>query len=185
MSKVIKMKMMMMMNHNNNNHQDVPTNPEEDQHGTPTNCTTNNQKHGKNNHRANSCTNLAQIVDPRSGERGLSLKLQDFVSSRLDEPSLPERDHSLPKGEVPRLSFNCSETHQTPTSSCLDELLSPERDDISLKTKTLRLSESSSSNQGKVLLFSPRRDKLAWAKTSDLAIVLACIIRHFIPNHIF
>ena len=32
MSKVIKMKMMMMMNHNNNNHQDVPTNPEEDQH---------------------------------------------------------------------------------------------------------------------------------------------------------
>jgi len=29
----MKMKMMMMMmNHNNNNHQDVPTNPEEDQH---------------------------------------------------------------------------------------------------------------------------------------------------------
>jgi len=37
--------------------------------------------------------------------------------------------------------------------------------------KALRLSESSSRNQGKVLLFSPRRDMLAWAKISDLVTV--------------
>ena len=38
-------------------------------------------------------------------------------------------------------------------------LASPEWDDSSLKTKVLRLSESSSSNLGQFMIFSPRRDK--------------------------
>jgi len=41
-----------------------------------TKLTINNQKHEKNSHGANSCTSLAQAKDPRSGKRGLSLKLQ-------------------------------------------------------------------------------------------------------------
>ncbi|QCE04167.1 hypothetical protein DEO72_LG8g2200 [Vigna unguiculata] len=97
----------------------------------------------KNSNRASSCTSLAQAVDPRSSERG----------------------------EVPRFSYNYSETHQALTSSHLSETLSLERDASSLKTKALLLSESSSRNQGKAMLFSPRRDKLAWAKILVLATV--------------
>jgi len=110
--------------------------------------------------------------------------LQDFTSSRLGEPFSPERDHPSPNGLVPRLSYNWSEMRPAPTISRLGEPLSPEWDSTSLKTKALRLSESSSKNHGEVLLFSPRLDMLAWAKISDLATIQTRINRLFIPNNI-
>jgi len=71
---------------------------------------------GMNKYRANPYSSLAQAMDPRSSERGLSLKRQapaearlptggfvEFASSRLGEPSSPERDHPSLKGEVPHL----------------------------------------------------------------------------------
>jgi len=58
-------------------------------------------------------------------------------------------------------------------------VFSLERDDSSLKTEAHRLSESSSRNQGELLLFLPRRDMLAWAKIPVLAIVHACNNRTF------
>ena len=83
---------------------------------------------------------------------------------------------------VSRLSYNCIETHQAPTSSRLGEPLSPERDDTSLKTKALRLSESESRNLSQPLLFLPRRDGLAWARISVLAIVRTCSNHTYIPK---
>jgi len=67
-------------------------------------------------------------------------------------------------------------------SSRLGEPISPERDDLSLKMKTLRMSESSSRNLGQLLLFSLRRDKLTWARIPVLSIVHICISHTFNPK---
>jgi len=58
--------------------------------------------------------------------------------------------------------------------SRLRETPLPERDNSSLKTEVRRLSESSSKNQGELLLLSPRRDILAWVKILVLATVHGC-----------
>ncbi|QCD96625.1 hypothetical protein DEO72_LG6g1332 [Vigna unguiculata] len=103
------------------------------------------------------------------------------MSSRLGEPSSPERGHPSPKGEVSRLSYNCNDVPQTLTRSRLG---SPERDSTSLKTRVLHLSKSSSVSLGLFLQVSPRRGRFAWAKTSDLAIVLPTTAIHTYPNNI-
>jgi len=66
-----------------------------------------------------------------------------------------------------------AENTRFPTSSCLSETLSPERDGLLLKTRALHLSEMLEQNQGEFLLFSPRRDELAWARISVLATIHA------------
>ncbi|QCD96626.1 hypothetical protein DEO72_LG6g1333 [Vigna unguiculata] len=78
------------------------------------------------------------------------------MSSRLGEPSSPERGHPSPKGEVSRLSYNCNDVPQTLTRSRLG---SPERDSTSLKTRVLHLSKSSSVSLGLFLQVSPRRGR--------------------------
>jgi len=88
---------------------------------------------------------LAQVVGPRLSEITTEA-LRGFPLARLGEPSSPERAHSSPKGEVPNLGCNCNDTLQAPTRSRLGEHLSPDRDSTSLKTKALRLSESSSAS---------------------------------------
>jgi len=108
-----------------------------------------------------------------------------FVSSRLGKTSSPQRDCSSLKGKVSHLSHNQAKHKQALTRSRLGEPLSPERDNTSLKTRALYLSSSSSRNLGQLLLFSPRRDKLAWAKIADLATVTARISRPLIPNSTF
>jgi len=50
------------------------------------------------------------------------------------------------------------------------------------QTKALRLSESSSWNLDQFLLFSPRRDKPAWARIPVRATVLTCISHTFNPK---
>jgi len=135
-------------------------------------------------------------MDPRSGEIGLSLNLRalawarlptksfvDITSSHVGELSLPERDHPSPKGEVPRLGYDCSNKPLAPMSSRLSEPLSSKQDSTSLKTRALHLSESSSMNLGVFLLVFPKRDKLGWVKTSDLAIVLPATTIHSYPNN--
>ncbi|QCD79683.1 hypothetical protein DEO72_LG1g3330 [Vigna unguiculata] len=72
-----------------------------------------------------------------------------FSRTRLDEPSLALASPFLAQRcEVPRLGYNCSNTPRAPMRSRLDEHVSPKRDSTSLKTKTLRLSESSSASWG-------------------------------------
>jgi len=88
---------------------------------------------------------LAQAASPRLGEITTEA-LGGFSHARLGEPSSPERPHSSPKGNVPRLGCNYSDTPWAPTRSRLGEHLSPERDSTSLKTKALRLSENSNAN---------------------------------------
>ena len=70
-------------------------------------------------------------------------------------------------------------------SSRLSETSSPERDNSSLKTEARRLSESLRKNQGELMLFSPRRDMLAWAKIPALAIVHACNNQTFVTKQRF
>ncbi|QCE14979.1 hypothetical protein DEO72_LG11g1987 [Vigna unguiculata] len=102
-------------------------------------------------------TDLAQARSPRSSERSplaqatvpllgeIAIEaLGGFSHARLGKPSSPEQVHSSPKGEVPRLGRNCSDTPPAPMRSRLGEHLSPERDSTSLKTKALRLRKSSS-----------------------------------------
>jgi len=86
---------------------------------------------------------LAQATSPHLGEIATEA-LGGFLHSRWGEPSSPKRAHSSPKGEVPHLGCNCSDTPRAPTCSRLGEHLSPERDSTSVKTKSIRLSESSS-----------------------------------------
>jgi len=88
---------------------------------------------------------LAQAIDPRLGEIAIEA-LEGFSHARLGKPSSLVWAHSSSKGEVPRLGCNCSDTPRAPTHSRLGEHLSPERDSTSLKTKALRLSESSSAS---------------------------------------
>ncbi|QCD78937.1 hypothetical protein DEO72_LG1g2573 [Vigna unguiculata] len=88
---------------------------------------------------------LAQAAGPRLGEIATKA-LGGFTHSRLGESSSPERAHSSPKGEVPRLGCNCSDTPRALTRSHLGEHLSPERDSTSFKMKALRLNKSSSAS---------------------------------------
>jgi len=107
-----------------------------------------------------------------------------LTSSRLGESSSPERGHPSPKGEVPRLGYNCSDVPQTLTRSRLGKPLSPERDSTSLKTRALRLSDSSSVSLGLFLQVSHKLGRFAWAKTSDLATVLPATTIYTYPNNI-
>jgi len=49
-----------------------------------------------------------------------------------------------------------------------------ERDGISLKTGAYRLSDTLRKSQGELLVLSPERDSLAWAKISGSSTVHAC-----------
>ncbi|QCD92789.1 hypothetical protein DEO72_LG5g858 [Vigna unguiculata] len=57
------------------------------------------------------------------------------------------------------------------SSTRLGKPFSPERDNTSLKTRIGRLSEMLEQNQGELLLFSARRDELAWARIPALTTV--------------
>ena len=103
-----------------------------------------------------------------------------FGSSHLGEASSPERVCSSLKGRVSRSSCNRAKHKQTLTRSRLGEPFSLERDDTSLKTRALRLSESSSRNPGQPLLFSPRQDKLGWTRIAVLATIRTCISHTYI-----
>jgi len=105
-----------------------------------------------------------------------------IMSITWGETSSPERDCSSHKGEVSRMSYNQAKTQQALTSYRLGETLSFERDASSFKTKTIHLSESSSRNQGKVMIFLPRRDKLTWARIPVLTTVHTCINHTFNPK---
>jgi len=67
----------------------------------------------------------------------------------------------------------------TSAISRLGETSSLERDYSSLKTKARRLSDSSSRNQGELLLFSPKRDMLVWARILVLTTIHTCNKRTF------
>jgi len=89
---------------------------------------------------------LAQARSLRSGERG---PLAQATSPRLGEittETLGGFSHARLGEPTPRLGCNCSDTRRAPTRSRLGEHLSLERDSTSLKTKALRLSESSSAS---------------------------------------
>ena len=110
---------------------------------------------------------LAQATDSRLGEtvnRG-PYKTHEFslkrATSRLGE-------------NTPRLGYTCNNVPQAPTRPRLGEPLSPERDGVSLKTRALRLSESSSASASSDLFLqvTPRRGWVAWAITSSLATIL-------------
>jgi len=91
------------------------------------------------------------------------------VSPRLGETSLPGRDHHSPKTKIPRLDEDASSAHWLSSSARLGEPFSPERGNASLKTRVGRLSGMLEQHQGELLLFSPRRDELAWAKIPTLS----------------
>ena len=123
--------------------------------------------------------------------------------SRLSQASSPERDlqqwHSAssclgetisPKTKVPCLDEDASRGHNWfprglawASHSRLSEPFSPEQDNASLKTRVGRLSEKFEQNQGEFQLLSPRRDKLAWARMTVLAIVTHMQQKHHSREH--
>ena len=106
---------------------------------------------GENKHRVSSCTSLTQAMGPRSSERGLSLKLQALAQARLPTES-PAGFTSSRLARPPRLS-------KTPLRPKVRSLTfaTTEAKHIRLPRVLTQARESSSRNQGKVLLFLPRR----------------------------
>jgi len=85
---------------------------------------------------------------------------------------------------TPRLGYTCSNVPQAPTRPRLGKPLSPERDGVSLKTRALRLSESSSASASSYpfLQVSLRRDWVAWGRMSGLVTFLPATVIQSYPK---
>jgi len=101
----------------------------------------NNQQHSWNEAQQEPKLGLTQAGSPRSGERSALAQAADFC---LGETAIVALEDFA--------------------SSRLGEVVSPEWDSSSLENIAPRLGERSSKKFGEFLLFSPRRDELAWAR---------------------
>jgi len=102
---------------------------------------------------------LAQGRSPRSGERSA---LAQAASSRLDEIAI--------------------EALRGFANTRLGETILLERDGLSLKVNSLAWASTREKLLGKLLLLSPRRDKLAWAKITFLVPCFMHIWQHTKPK---
>ena len=87
----------------------------------------------------------------------------------MDETSSPGRDHHSPKTKILRLDEDASRAYWLSSSARLGEPFLPDRGNASPKIRFGRLSEMLEQHQGELLLFSPRRDELAWERIPALS----------------
>jgi len=93
------------------------------------------------------------------------------------EPSLRREECSRSSCRL-SLRRDCDSVHESFTSSRLGKAVSLERDNSSLKNTTPRLGECSSRKMGEFLLFSPRRDRLAWVRRPEPSTIRVGTVRY-------